>query len=95
MNGMLSAVMAQGQTILENCAKEPHVVCLLYTSTMLNAVAGVWPVASGKIIIDGTDAVSYTHLGSLSLNGNQAKERKRRSEPNCEPDGSSSNESWS
>ena len=26
MNGMLSAVMAKGQTILENCAKEPHVV---------------------------------------------------------------------
>ncbi len=28
MNGMLSAVMAKGQTILENCAKEPHVVDL-------------------------------------------------------------------
>ena len=26
INGMLSAVMAKGQTILENCAKEPHVV---------------------------------------------------------------------
>ena len=26
-------------------------------STMLNAVAGVWPVDSGKIIIDGTAAV--------------------------------------
>ncbi len=26
INGMLSAVMAQGQTVLENCAKEPHVV---------------------------------------------------------------------
>ena len=24
-------------------------------STMLNAVAGVWPLDSGKIIIDGTD----------------------------------------
>ena len=32
---------------------------------------------------------------SLSLNGNQARECKRRSEPNCETDGSSSNESWS
>ena len=31
-------------------------------STMLNAVAGVWPVDEGKIIIDGVDAVSYTHL---------------------------------
>ena len=28
MNGMLSAVMAKGQTVLENCAKEPHVVDL-------------------------------------------------------------------
>ncbi len=26
INGVLSAVMAQGQTVLENCAKEPHVV---------------------------------------------------------------------
>lgn len=32
-------------------------------STMLNAVAGVWPVDSGKIIIDGTDV---TKLGSIS-----------------------------
>ena len=44
-------------------------------STMLNAVAGVWPVDEGKILIDGVDvtrlgehqraayiAVSYTHL---------------------------------
>ena len=29
------------------------------------------------------------------LERNQAKECKRRSEPNCETDGSSSNESWS
>ena len=42
---------------------------------MLNAVAGVWPVDCGKIVIDGVDvtrlsehqraayiAVSYTHL---------------------------------
>lgn len=32
-------------------------------STMLNAVAGVWPVDSGKIIIDGIDV---TKLGSTS-----------------------------
>lgn len=32
-------------------------------STMLNAVAGVWPVDSGRIIIDGTDV---TKLGSTS-----------------------------
>ena len=28
-------------------------------STMLNAIAGVWPVDSGSIVIDGTDV---THL---------------------------------
>ena len=33
--------------------------------------------------------------GSLGLNGNQARECKRRSEPDCETDGSSRNESWS
>ena len=36
-------------------------------STMLNAVAGTWPVDYGSILIDGVDvtglpAVSYTHL---------------------------------
>ena len=29
-------------------------------STMLNAVAGVWPVDMGKIIIDGKDISEYT-----------------------------------
>ena len=33
--------------------------------------------------------------GSLSMDGNHAIECKRKSEPNCETDGSSSNESWS
>ena len=37
MNGMLSAVMAQGQTILENCAKEPHVVDLANFLNMCGA----------------------------------------------------------
>lgn len=29
-------------------------------STMLNAIAGVWPVDSGKVIIDGTDVTSLS-----------------------------------
>ena len=33
--------------------------------------------------------------GSLSTDGNRAFECKRRSEPDCEGDGPSSNESWS
>ena len=37
MNGVLSAVMAKGQTILENCAKEPHVVDLANFLNMCGA----------------------------------------------------------
>ena len=37
MNGMLSAVMAKGQTILENCAKEPHVVDVANFLNMMGA----------------------------------------------------------
>lgn len=37
MNGMLSAVMANGQTVLENCAKEPHVVDLANFLNMCGA----------------------------------------------------------
>ena len=44
-------------------------------------------VASKKV----TEALK----GSLSMDGNHAPECKRKSEPNCETDGSSSNESWS
>ena len=37
MNGMLSAVLAEGQTVLENCAKEPHVVDLANFLNMCGA----------------------------------------------------------
>ena len=33
--------------------------------------------------------------GWLGTDGNRANECKRKSQPNCETDGSSSNESWS
>ena len=39
--------------------------------------------------------VSEALKGSLSMDGNHALECKRISEPNCETDRSSSNESWS
>ena len=42
-----------------------------------------------------SDRVSEALKGSLSMVGNHAPECKRISEPNCETDGSSSNESWS
>ena len=35
MNIMLAAVLAKGQTIMENCAKEPHIVDL---ANFLNAM---------------------------------------------------------
>ena len=42
-----------------------------------------------------SEKVTEAFKGWLSLDGNQAKECKRISQPNCETDGSSSNESWS
>ena len=59
MNGMLSAVMAKGQTILENCAKEPHVVDLANFLNMCGAdVRGA-----------GTDVIKIK--GVKSLHGTQ------------------------
>ena len=64
MNGMLSAVMAQGQTILENCAKEPHVVDLANFLNMCGAdVRGagtdVMHGCTYSIIPDQIEAGSY------------------------------------
>ena len=42
-----------------------------------------------------SERVSEALKGSLSMDGNHALECKRISEPNCETDRSSSNESWS
>ena len=42
-----------------------------------------------------SERVTEALKGSLSMDGNHALECKRISEPNCETDGSSSNESWS
>ena len=42
-----------------------------------------------------SERVTEALKGSLSMDGNHALECKRKSEPNCETDGSSSNESWS
>ena len=42
-----------------------------------------------------SENVTEALKGSLSMDGNHALECKRKSEPNCETDGSSSNESWS
>ena len=42
-----------------------------------------------------SERVSEALKGSLSMDGNHALECKRISQPNCERDGASSNESWS
>ena len=42
-----------------------------------------------------SERVSEALKGSLRMDGNQDRECKRKSQPNCETDGSSSNESWS
>ena len=42
-----------------------------------------------------SERVSEALKGSLSMVGNHAPECKRISQPNCEDDGPSSNESWS
>ena len=80
MNGMLSAVMAKGQTILENCAKEPHVVDLANFLNMCGAdvrgagtdvikVRGVEKMhgCTYSIIPDQIEAGSYMVAAALSL----------------------------
>ena len=42
-----------------------------------------------------SERVTEALKGSLSTDGNRAPECKRISEPNCDTDGWSSNESWS
>ena len=42
-----------------------------------------------------SERVSEALKGWLSMDGNHAIECKRKSQPNCETDESSSNESWS
>ena len=42
-----------------------------------------------------SERVTEALKGWLSTDGNRALECKRESQPNCETDGSSSNESWS
>ena len=56
MNVMMAAVLAQGQTIIENCAKEPHIVDL---ANFLNAMGAN---VSGA----GTDIIKVKGVARLS-----------------------------
>ena len=60
MNGMLSAVMAKGQTILENCAKEPHVVDLANFLNMCGA--DVRGAGTDVIKVRGVEKDARLHL---------------------------------
>ncbi len=55
INAILAAVLAPGRTILENCAKEPHVVDL---ANFLN-------MAGARIIGAGTDVIKIRGVDSL------------------------------
>ena len=72
-----------------------------YYSSCIGVLTGCHKLATGQCQVGSlTGAVASERVtealkGSLSTDGNRAKECKRISEPNCETDGSSSNESWS
>ena len=55
---------------------------------------GPWQMGSLTGAV-ASQRVTEALKGWLSMDGNHALECKRKSQPNCETDGSSSNESWS
>ena len=62
-NLMMAACLAQGQTILENAAREPEIVDL---ADCLNAMgAKVFNAGSDKIVIEGVEALSGCHYRVL------------------------------
>lgn len=93
MNGMLSAVMAKGQTVLENCAKEPHVVDLANFLNMCGAdIRGA-----------GTDVIKVRGVSQLhgctysiipgpdrgrQLYGSCGRHRRGRADQECHPEAS-------
>ena len=70
MNGMLSAVMAKGQTILENCAKEPHVVDLANFLNMCGA--DVRGAGTDVIKVRGVDKLNPAPLRASDLRAGAA-----------------------
>jgi len=62
-NLMMAAVLANGQTVLENAAREPEVADL---ANFLNSMgAKIGGVGTGTIVIDGVDAVGGTRHSVL------------------------------
>ena len=62
MNVMLAAVFAKGQTVMENVAKEPHIVDL---ANFLNQMgADIKGAGTDKIVINGVESL---HGGTYSI----------------------------
>ena len=82
MNGMLSAVLAEGQTVLENCAKEPHVVDLANFLNMCGAdvrgagtdvikVRGVPQLRGGSYSIIPDQIEAGTYMAAVAATGGE------------------------
>ena len=63
INVMLAAVMAEGRTVIENCAKEPHIVDV---ANMLNSMgANIRGAGTDKIRIQGVPSLHGTVYSTI------------------------------
>ena len=63
INVMLAAVMAEGRTVIENCAKEPHIVDV---ANMLNSMgANIRGAGTDKIRIQGVHSLHGTVYSTI------------------------------
>ena len=63
INVMLAAVKAEGRTVIENAAKEPHVVDV---ANMLNSMgADIWGAGTDKIRINGVEKLHGTVYSTI------------------------------
>ena len=87
-----------GRELLAPAGREPP---LGYHSSNVETLTTRHELGVGQCQVDSltgavaSEKVTEAPKGLLSMVGNHAIECKRVSQPNCETDGSSSNESWS
>ena len=86
--------MKQGRQPLRSQPWDTTLKILEFLPAAVNPVGGHCQAGSLTGAV-ASERVTEALKGSLSMDGNHAFECKRISEPNCETDGSSSNESWS
>lgn len=58
INILLAAVKAKGRTVIENAAKEPHVIDVC--EFLISMGASISGVGTGRLVIDGVDRLSAT-----------------------------------